>query len=132
VTTGAQHGVCLVVQTFVRPGDPVLVESPTYPHALDALRRAGARLVPAGVNAGWDPELITSGLRQSAARLAYLIPDFQNPTGLLMDGNVRAALVAAARATGAYVIADETFTELAVDDVARPRPFAAHDTDGVA
>ncbi|GAA4633500.1 PLP-dependent aminotransferase family protein [Actinoallomurus vinaceus] len=130
VTTGAQHGLCLVVQAFVRPGDPVLVESPTYPHALDALRRAGARLVPTGVNAGWDPELITSGLRQSAARLAYLIPDFQNPTGLLMDDEVRAALVAAARVTGTYVITDETFTELAVDDVARPRPLAAHDTDG--
>ncbi|MEV5749387.1 PLP-dependent aminotransferase family protein [Actinoallomurus sp. NPDC052308] len=130
VTTGAQHGLCLVLQALVRPGDSVLVESPTYPHALDALRRAGARLVPAGVNAGWDPELIRSGLRQSAARLAYLIPDFQNPTGLLMDDQVRAALVSAARATGAYVVGDETFAELAVDDIARPRPLAAHDTDG--
>ncbi|GAA0370122.1 PLP-dependent aminotransferase family protein [Actinoallomurus spadix] len=130
ITTGAQHGLWLVLQALVHPGDPVLVESPTYPHALDALRRAGARLVPAGVNAGWDAELITSGLRQSAARLAYLIPDFQNPTGLLMDDEVRAALVAAARATGTYVIGDETFTELAVDDVTRPRPLAAHDTDG--
>ncbi|MCO5999299.1 MocR-like transcription factor YczR [Actinoallomurus rhizosphaericola] len=130
ITTGAQHGLCLVLQAFVRPGDPVLVEAPTYPHALDALRRAGARLVPTGVNAGWDAELITSGLRQSAARLAYLIPDFQNPTGLLMGDEVRAALVAAARATGTYVIGDETFAELALDDVARPRPLAAHDTDG--
>jgi DNA-binding transcriptional MocR family regulator len=130
VTTGAQHALCLVLQTFVGPGDPVLIESPTYPHALDALRRTGARLVPAGVNAGWDPELITSGLRQSAARLAYFIPDFQNPTGRLMADEVRAVLVAAARSTGAYVVTDETFAELAVDDVARPRPLAAHDTDG--
>jgi DNA-binding transcriptional MocR family regulator len=130
VTTGAQHALCLVLQAFTHPGDAVLVESPTYPHALDALRRVGVRLVPAGVNAGWDAELIAGGMRQSAARLAYVIPDFQNPTGRLMDDGVRAALVAAARDTGAYVVGDETFTELAVDDVARPRPLAAHDTDG--
>ncbi|MDN3355332.1 PLP-dependent aminotransferase family protein [Actinomadura sp. DC4] len=130
VTTGAQNALCLVLQAFTRPGDAVLVESPTYPHALDGLRRAGARLVPAGVNAGWDPELLTGGLRQSAARLAYVIPEFQNPTGRLMDDTTRAALVATARDTGAYMVTDETFTELAVDDVTRPRPLAAHDTDG--
>ncbi|GLY76468.1 PLP-dependent aminotransferase family protein [Actinoallomurus iriomotensis] len=130
VTTGGQHALYLVLQTFVRPGDAVLVESPTYPHALDALRLARARLVPAGVNAGWDLELIAGGMRQGAARLAYLIPDFQNPTGRLMGDDDRAALVATARATGAYVVSDETFTELAVDDVPRPRPLAAHDTDG--
>jgi DNA-binding transcriptional MocR family regulator len=130
VTTGGQHALWLVLQTFVRPGDPVLVESPTYPHALDALRLARARLVPAGVNAGWDLELIAGGMRQGAARFAYLIPDFQNPTGRLMDDDDRAALVATARATGTYVVSDETFAELAVDDVPRPRPLAAHDTDG--
>jgi DNA-binding transcriptional MocR family regulator len=130
ISTGAQHALWLVLQTLVRPGDAVLVESPTYPHALDALRLARARLVPAGVNAGWDPDLLAGGMRQGAARLAYLIPDFQNPTGRLMGDDDRAAVVAAARDTGAYVVTDETFAELAVDDVPRPRPLAAHDGDG--
>ena len=130
VTTGAQNGLCIVLETFAHPGDAVVVESPTYPHALDALRRARARLVPAGVNAGWDLELIAGGMRQAAARLVYLIPDFQNPTGRLMTDGERAALVAAARDTGAYVVSDETFAELAVEDVTMPRPLAAHDTDG--
>jgi DNA-binding transcriptional MocR family regulator len=130
VTTGAQNALALVLQAFVHPGDGVLVESPTYPHALDGLRRTGARLVPAGVNAGWDLELMAGGMRQAAARLAYVIPDFQNPTGRLMADGDRAGLVAAARDVSAYVVSDETFAELAVDDVARPRPLAAHDTDG--
>jgi DNA-binding transcriptional MocR family regulator len=130
ITTGAQSGLFLVLQALVRPGDAVVVESPTYPHALDALRRARARLVPAGVNAGWDLELIAGGMRQAAARLAYVIPDFQNPTGRLMSDEDRAALVAAARDTGAYVVSDETFTELGIDDGATPRPLAAYDTDG--
>jgi DNA-binding transcriptional MocR family regulator len=130
ITTGAQNGLCLLLQALVHPGDAVVVESPTYPHALDALRRARARLVPAGVNAGWDLELIAGGMRQAAARLAYVIPDFQNPTGRLMDDKGRAALVAAARTAGAYVVSDETFAELVVEDIAMPRPLAAHDTDG--
>ncbi len=130
VTTGAQHALCLVLQALARPGDAVLVESPTYPHALDALRRAGTRLVPAGVNGGWDLDLIAAGMRQAAVRLAYVVPDFQNPTGRLMDDAGRAALVAAARDTGAYLVVDETFAELAIDDLARPRPVAGHDTDG--
>ncbi len=130
VTAGAQHGLHLLLQVLVDPGDAVLVESPTYPHALDALRQARARLVPVGVNAGWDVEFMTGALRQATARLAYLIPDFQNPTGRLMPDADRVAFLAAARSAGAYVITDETFAELAVDDVPMPRPLAAHDNDG--
>jgi DNA-binding transcriptional MocR family regulator len=130
ITTGGQHGLWLVLQALIHPGDAVMVESPTYPHALDALRRTRVRLVPTGVNAGWDLELIAGGMRQGAVRLAYVIPDFQNPTGRLMGDADRAALVAAARAAGAYVVGDETFAELGLDEVPRPRPLAAHDTDG--
>ncbi len=130
VTTGAQNGLCLILQALVNPGDAVLIESPTYPHALDAFRCLGARLVPAGVNTGWDLELMAGGMRQAAVRLAYLIPDFQNPTGRLIGDADRAAVVAAVRDAGAYVVTDETFAELAVDDVTMPRPLAAHDTDG--
>jgi DNA-binding transcriptional MocR family regulator len=130
VTSGAQHALFLVLRTFLQPGDAVLVESPTYPHALDALRRAGVRLVPAGIGAGWDVALIAGAMRQVTARLAYLIPDFHNPTGRLMDDDRRAALVAAARSAGTHLVADESFAELALDDVPMPRPMAAHDTDG--
>jgi DNA-binding transcriptional MocR family regulator len=130
VTSGAAHGFCLVLLAFASPGDAVLVESPTYPHALDALRRAGLRLVPAGINAGWDVDLIAGAMRQVAARLAYVIPDFQNPTGRLMDDDRRAALAAAARSAGTHLVVDESFAELAIDDVPMPRPMAAHDTDG--
>jgi DNA-binding transcriptional MocR family regulator len=130
VTAGAQHGLCLLLQVLVEPGDAVLVESPTYPHALDALRRARARIVPTGVNAGWDVDLMSSALRHTAARLAYMIPDFQNPTGRLMDDADRAALVAGARSAGACVVADESFADLRIDEVRMPRPLAAYDNDG--
>ncbi|REF01091.1 PLP-dependent aminotransferase family protein [Thermomonospora umbrina] len=131
VTTGAQHAISLLAQTLLDTGDAALVERPTYPHALESLRRRGARLVPVGVTEGWDLELLTTGMRQSAARLAYVIPDFQNPTGHLLDDAGRVALVEAARSADAFLIVDETFSELAHDPGApRPRPVAAYDTGG--
>jgi DNA-binding transcriptional MocR family regulator len=115
----------------VAHGDPLLVESPTYPHALDVARLRGARLVPVGVqDDGWHLDLLTSALRQSSARVAYLVPDFQNPTGHLMADGDRAALVAAARRHGTTVICDESWAETALDEGARAAPLASFDTDG--
>lgn len=131
VTAGAQHAIHLVMTLLVGPGDPVLVESPTFPHAIDVARLRGARLVPTGIQEdGWHMDLLTGAMRQSAARLAYVIPDFQNPTGHLMGDAERAALVAAARRHDTTVLADETWAELALDDVGRRSPLAAFDTDG--
>jgi DNA-binding transcriptional MocR family regulator len=82
------------------------------------------------VNGGWDVELVASSLRQAAVRLAYTIPDFQNPTGHLMSDTDRAAFVDAARRADSYVVADETFAELAIDPPAVPPPLAAYDSGG--
>ncbi|WP_285698044.1 PLP-dependent aminotransferase family protein [Actinomadura sp. NBRC 104412] len=131
VTTGAQHALTLLAHLMVDPGTPVMVERPTYPHALDALRRAGARLVPVGVNEGWDVELAAGSMRQAAVRLAYTIADFHNPTGRLMGEEDRAAFIDAARRADALVVADETFAELAHDLEEEPvPPMAAFDTGG--
>lgn len=134
VTSGAQQAIHLLMMMLAGPGDPVLVESPTYPHAIDLVRLRGARLVPVGIaDDGWHLDLVTCAMRQSAARLAYVIPDFQNPTGHLMADEDRAALVGAARRYDTTLLVDETWTELAIDDPGDPgarAPLAAFDTDG--
>ncbi|TDD89909.1 PLP-dependent aminotransferase family protein [Actinomadura darangshiensis] len=131
VTTGAQHAFTLLSQLLVEAGDAVMVERPTYPHALGALRRRGARLVPVGVNEGWDVELAAGAMRQAAVRMAYTIPDFHNPTGYLMSADDRAALVDAGRRADAFLVADETFAELALDPAApRVPPLASYDAGG--
>ncbi|MDQ1710259.1 MAG: hypothetical protein QOG49_1644 [Frankiaceae bacterium] len=130
ITPGAQAAIDLVARTVLGPRDLALVESPTYPNAMDALRRANARLQPVGMApGGWDIELVTSALRQSLPRVAYLIPDFSNPTGQLLDDAGRSAIVGAARRSGTLIVADETLVELLLDDVPMPLPMAAHDRD---
>jgi DNA-binding transcriptional MocR family regulator len=133
VTSGAQQAIHLLMVMFAGRGDPVLVESPTYPHAIDVVRLRGGRVVPVGIaDDGWHLDLVTCAIRQSAARLAYVIPDFQNPTGHLMADADRAALVGAARRYDATLLVDESWTELAIDDggVGAGAPLAAFDTDG--
>ncbi|SFJ36038.1 transcriptional regulator, GntR family [Streptosporangium canum] len=131
VTTGAQQALHLLAAMLLPAGDAILLESPTYPHAMDVARMRGARIVPVGIpDDGWHLDLLTCAMRQSAARLAYLIPDFQNPTGHLMDDATRAALVGAARRYGTTLIVDETWSELAIDEVPKAAPLAAFDTDG--
>lgn len=125
VTAGAQQAFSLVVSLLCRPGDRVLTESPTYANALDALRHARLRTGSIAVSdAGWDMEIAESTLRQTVPRLAYTIPDFQNPTGALMPPEQRLRLLAATRATGTWLVVDETIADIALD-VPAPAPFAS-------
>ncbi len=129
VTSGAQHAFALILATLTGAGDRVLVEHPTYPNALDAVRARGARPVPVPMGPGrdgtgsWDLDLLTASVRDAAPRLMYVIPDFQNPTGGVLDAAGRERLVALARRTGTPVVLDETVTELALDGP--PPPPAA-------
>ena len=90
------------------PGDRVLTEHPTYPAALDAIRAIGARPVPVPMLAdGWDLDMLEATLRQAAPRLAYVIAEHQNPTGLTMPAAARERLVALARASRTPLVIDE-------------------------
>lgn len=131
VTTGAQGALSLIATALTSPGDRVLVEHPSYPNALGAIARQGARPVPVPMvpgpdgTAGWDLDLTTAAVRDAAPKLAYLIPDFQNPTAAVLDAAGREQVVDLARRTGTPVIADETLTELWFEE-APPAPLAAH------
>jgi DNA-binding transcriptional MocR family regulator len=115
---------------MVPAGAGVLVESPTYPNALAALSARRARIATHGLDTGaggWDAELLLSGLRQVAPRLAYVIPEFHNPTGHLMPVELRERLVAAAHAGGTDLVVDESFVDLPLDGTVMPPPAALFD-----
>jgi DNA-binding transcriptional MocR family regulator len=129
VTAGAVHGLRLVLEATIAPGDRVLVESPSYPLALDAVRRAGGRPVTLPVEGGgWDVASALDAVRRTGARAAYLMPDFHNPTGLLMDAPTRQSLAAGLAGAGCTAIVDETTVELDLRGpgaAPTPAPFAA-------
>lgn len=127
VTMGAQHAISLIARTLLRRSDVALVESPTYPHAYDALKSAGARLITTPVTTdGWDVDRLVETLRTVRPVLAYLIPDFHNPTGASMPPEVRAELANVARVTGTTLVIDETTADLNIDRSWDDGPFARH------
>jgi DNA-binding transcriptional MocR family regulator len=136
VTSGAQHALNIVLRALTGRHDKVLVEHPSYPNALDAIRAAGCRAVPVAFAApvvgkpegrttvAWDMHGLQAALAQQRPRLAYLVPDFHNPTGQLMPDLQRRQLVRAAAAAGTILVVDETLRELNLDG-AGTTPVAA-------
>jgi DNA-binding transcriptional MocR family regulator len=138
VTSGAQHALNIILRALAGRQDRVLVEHPSYPNALDAIRAAGCRPVPVAFSGGpgagthgadgravqtWDMDAVQSALQQQRPKLAYVVPDFHNPTGQLMPDLQRRQLVRAA-AAGTVLVVDETLRELNLDG-ARTAPVAA-------
>ncbi len=117
VTSGAQSAIHLLASVLLGRGDRVLIETPTYPHAADAFRRAGARLVgvPVTTGDGWDLDRAEQAFARTLPVLAYLMPDFQNPTGRSMTAEERATIEAAAERAGTVVVLDETTGDLDID-----------------
>lgn len=127
VTPGALAGVAIVAQALAARGDRVLVESPGYPNAAERIRNAGARLASAEVDPdGWDLDATAARIRQVAPRLAYLIPDFHNPTGLLMSDAERERYAAELRRGHVTAVVDESHAMLALEGQELPRPFASY------
>jgi DNA-binding transcriptional MocR family regulator len=131
ITNGVLHALDLVLRLLVPVGAPVLVESPTYPNALAALTGRRARIFTHGLGEhGWDRELLLGTLRQTRPRMAYLIPEFQNPTGHLMPVELREQLVAAAQRCGTDLVIDESFVDLPLDGQEMPPAVASFDRHG--
>jgi 2-aminoadipate transaminase len=128
VTNGALHSVAFVVEALVDPGDLVVVESPTYPFALRLLRYFGAALASVPTDAdGFDVDrfevLLRSGARPKAV---YLIPDFQNPSGVTLSGERRERLLELAENFGFVIISDNPYTKLRFADAEIPEFPAGH------
>jgi DNA-binding transcriptional MocR family regulator len=132
VTNGAHIALAMALRLYTGPGDRVLIEQPTYCNAIEAIVGAHAVPVPVAMTEhGWDLDGIEATLRQAAPRLAYLIPDFQNPTGARLDEDGRRRLGAAFRRARTPVVIDETNVDLDFTG-APPPPFSAFGTDVLA
>lgn len=134
VTIGAQHAIALLSRALIGRGDRAIIEAPTYPHAYEALRAAGARLVPVGVaprddvdpDGRAEAEALVRAIGHSNPVAAYLMPDFQNPTGRSMSAETRERVLDAAARQGTVIVADETTGELDIDRSESLLPMAAY------
>jgi len=139
ITSGSQQGLDLVSRVLVAAGDVVLVELPAYTGAISAFgnaqaRFAGVRQDEDGINLEHLDE-VCQRERQAGGRvnLLYLVPNFQNPTGLLLGLEKRRRLLEWAGRRDVLIIEDDPYGALYFDDVAgedETRAIKADDDDG--
>ncbi|MCU0774649.1 MAG: PLP-dependent aminotransferase family protein [Ideonella sp.] len=118
ITNGSQQGLDLIGKVLLDPGSTVAVESPTYLGALQAFAPFEPEVIElAGDADGPTPEALRAA---RGARFAYLLPNFQNPSGHCLPEGRRAALVDAAREARMPIVEDDPYGELWYD--AAPPP----------
>ena len=106
LTSGTQQALDICARLLLGPGDRAIVEDPGYEVAAAAFLAAGARVLRVGVDGdGLDPNRLPAGRRP--ARLVYVTPSHQFPTGAVLPAARRYALLAWARRARAYVFEDD-------------------------
>ena len=133
ITTGSQQALDLIGKVFLDKGSRILVEKPTYLGALQAF--TPFEPTPVGVNSDDEGMLIDDfatkvGTGEHKARLAYVLPNFQNPTGRTMSESRRQALVEKARELDIALIEDNPYGDLWYEGEP-PLPLAARNPEGV-
>ncbi len=133
ITTGSQQALDLIGKIFMDKGSRILVEKPTYLGALQAF--TPFEPVAVGVNSDSEGMLIDDfaakvGSGEDKARVAYILPNFQNPTGRTMSEERRQALVDKAKELDIPLVEDNPYGDLWYEGEP-PLPLAARNPEGV-
>ena len=112
ITSGSQQALDLLGKIFINRGDRIMVESPTYMGALQAWNSYGAEYVPVPSD---DDGMITDALEEAlriGPKFIYVLPNFQNPTGVTLSFARRKKLVELADRFGIPIIEDDPYGQL--------------------
>lgn len=132
ITNGALEALNLCLQAVTQPGDAVIVESPTFYGALQALENLGLRAieVPSCPRDGICLDRLAQALAADKPAACWLMTNFQNPLGSLMPDANKRALVDLLAAHGVPLIEDDVYGELYYGP-RRPLPAKAFDQEGL-
>ena len=138
ITDGCQQSLDLLAKAFLRPGDAVIIENPTYPGALSILSGARVRCLPVTVetsrfktaHAGLDISGVEAALEQNRVKLILVTPDFQNPTGTTLPAEERQKLLDIAARFQVPIVEDHIYARLRLRGTAEPS-LKAMDRQGI-
>lgn len=132
VTSGTMDAITLTLRTLCKPGDTVLVESPTYFGLLQAIEHLNLKVVeaPNHPGRGIDVDAVRAAARRSKLAAAVLMPNFNNPAGSLTPDDAKREIVAILTATQTPIIEDDVYGELHYGSV-RPSSMRAFDEAGL-
>ncbi|GAB4505126.1 MAG: PLP-dependent aminotransferase family protein [Anaerolineales bacterium] len=121
ITAGSQQALSLVSQLLLKPGDTLLVESPTYGGALELFRALRFHVVGVPMDGqGMQVEHLERLLQQYHPKLIYTIPNFHNPTGTCLSGSRRRELLLLADRYNVPILEDDFVGDLRYEGSAQP------------
>jgi len=132
ITTGSQQALDLISRIFIDPGDVVLVEAPSYVGALGTFKQYEASVVHVAMDDnGLIPEALRNAIAEVRARgqkikFLYLIPNYQNPAGVLLPAERRAEILEICQKEKIFVVEDNPYGLLGFD---KPSPNAMRASD---
>lgn len=129
VTVGATEALSLALRATCKPGDTVVVESPTYFGFASMLRELQLKALPVPVDCsdGMDLDALEKALRKTRVAACLTIPNFHNPIGFAMPDERKRQLIELCAKRGVAVIEDDTYADLQHEG-ARPRCLKAFDS----
>jgi GntR family transcriptional regulator/MocR family aminotransferase len=121
ITAGSQQALSLVSQLLLKPGDVILVESPTYSGALDLFRALNFDVVGIPMDRqGMQVEALEKLLQQHHPKLIYTIPNFHNPTGTCLSAARRRQLIILADRYNVPILEDDFVGDLRYEGRTQP------------
>lgn len=130
ITNGAQQGISLIASTFVGPGDVVVMETPTYPGAIDLFKCRGAVILTVPVDKeGMRTDILMSLCDKYSPKVIYTMPNFQNPTGYSMSMKRKLELLDIAKYNNSIIIEDDPWSEISYTNN-MVKPLKAMDDSG--
>ena len=132
ITSGAQQCMDLVAKVLCNEGDTVLCEDPSFIGALNTFRSYNVNLVGVPLeDDGISVEKLEEALKTNTnIRFIYVIPNFQNPTGITMSLEKRKAVYALAKKYGTFILEDNPYGDLRFAGEALPS-IKSMDTNGI-
>jgi 2-aminoadipate transaminase len=130
IASGSAHGIGLVCETLLDPGDIVMVESPNFPGSMRTIRSFGAEQVAIPLDEeGMRTDILEERLAELAAagrraKFIYCIPNHQNPAGCTMSLRRREHLLELARRYETFILEDDAYGELWFEEPPPPSLFA--------
>jgi 2-aminoadipate transaminase len=118
ILTGSTQGIMIVAQSLAEPGDEIIVESPSYPGALQIFQICGLRAIPVPVDDdGMRVDHVEAVLRTRRPRFIYTMPSLHNPTNATMNADRRLRLATIAQRAGVPIVEDDPYGPLAPPNV---------------
>lgn len=112
IISGAQQGIDIVSKALINYSDIVYVEEPSYPGALDILKSRGAKIVSIPMlRDGIDIGILKMKLEKTRPKLIYVMPNFQNPTGISYSENKKKKLLELAEQYDFYILEDDFISD---------------------